>query len=70
MLIEAGEQDRSLTPSQLARLSLRFAALLRANGLGPGSRIAMVAENRLEWPAAFFGIQLSGAVECLMTEPL
>jgi long-chain acyl-CoA synthetase len=40
----------------------RFAAALSARGIAPGDRVAILAENRLEWAMADFGILTAGAV--------
>jgi long-chain acyl-CoA synthetase len=46
----------------LAFRSRQLAGLFRSLGLGRGSRIMLLAENRPEWPAAVFGAALAGAV--------
>ncbi|GHU02579.1 hypothetical protein FACS1894147_04750 [Spirochaetia bacterium] len=43
-------------------LSRQFAAILSGLGIGPGKKVMLLSENRPEWPAAFFGIALTGAV--------
>jgi long-chain acyl-CoA synthetase len=40
----------------------QIAALLGVLGIGSGDRVMLLAENRPEWPAAYFGINLAGAV--------
>jgi long-chain acyl-CoA synthetase len=40
----------------------QIAALLGSLGIGNGDRVMLLAENRPEWPAAYFGINLAGAV--------
>jgi long-chain acyl-CoA synthetase len=45
-----------------ARAALAIAAALIADGVGKGDRVALVMRNLPEWPAAFFGIALTGAV--------
>jgi long-chain acyl-CoA synthetase len=42
--------------------SLGFAALLGALGIKAGDRVMLLAENCPEWPIAYFGIALGGAV--------
>jgi long-chain acyl-CoA synthetase len=44
------------------RRSRGFAALLGVLGVKPGSRVMILAENCPEWPIAYFGIALAGAV--------
>ncbi len=39
-----------------------FAGALRELGVAPGDRVMLLAENRPEWPTAYFGIALAGAV--------
>jgi long-chain acyl-CoA synthetase len=46
----------------LGNRSLGFAALLRNLGVKPGDRVMILAENCPEWPVAYFGIALGGAV--------
>jgi long-chain acyl-CoA synthetase len=48
-----------------AELGIRvrhFAAYLKDHGIKTGDRVMILAENRPEWPIAFFGIALAGAV--------
>jgi long-chain acyl-CoA synthetase len=42
--------------------ALSFAGRLMGMGVGPGDRVMILAENRPEWPIAYFGIALAGAV--------
>lgn len=42
--------------------ALRLAARLEAMDVAPGDRVALLSESRPEWGAAFFGIQIAGAV--------
>ncbi|MFA6506255.1 MAG: AMP-binding protein, partial [Treponemataceae bacterium] len=39
-----------------------FAAVLSQLGIVPGDRVMLLAENRPEWPIAYFGIALAGTV--------
>jgi long-chain acyl-CoA synthetase len=43
-------------------LMRRFALILGNLGIKAGDRVMMLSENRPEWPAAYFGIALAGAV--------
>ena len=45
-----------------ARAALTFAQELRAEGVQKGDRVALAMRNLPEWPAAFFGALLAGAV--------
>ncbi|MDR0313322.1 MAG: AMP-binding protein [Treponema sp.] len=40
----------------------RFASYLKGHGIKTGDRVMILAENRPEWPIAFFGIALVGAI--------
>jgi long-chain acyl-CoA synthetase len=40
----------------------QIASLLGRLGVGPGSRVMILAENRPEWPLGYFGTALAGAV--------
>ncbi|MDR1031298.1 MAG: AMP-binding protein [Treponema sp.] len=40
----------------------QFGGLLRTLGLHPGDRVMILAENRPEWPVAYFGVALGGLV--------
>ena len=39
-----------------------FVYMLRQLGVKPGDRVMILAENRPEWPIAYFGIALAGAI--------
>jgi fatty-acyl-CoA synthase len=54
--------DRSLSFRDLRDRALLFAAGLKAQGLGPGSRVAVLMGNRLEWPEVLFGLAAAGAI--------
>jgi long-chain acyl-CoA synthetase len=40
----------------------QLASLLKQMGIRPGDRVMLLSENRPEWPLAYFGTALSGAV--------
>ena len=40
----------------------RFALLLRESGVQSGHRVMILAENRPEWPIAYFAAALAGAI--------
>src|SRR5271157_5052403 len=50
------------TYGEIARLAGRFAALLVQEGIGPGDRVLIWAENSAEWIAAFHGCLLRGVL--------
>ena len=55
-------EDERVTFGSFARAALAFAAALEARGVGKGDRVAIVMRNLPEWPVAFFGTVLLGAV--------
>ncbi|MCI5077445.1 AMP-binding protein [Oricola sp.] len=55
-------RDRKLTYEQLLLASRIMAAALRASGLRPGDRVALLDENSLEYPVVVFAVSLIGAV--------
>jgi long-chain acyl-CoA synthetase len=62
--LELCRGDRLLETVNFKTLAFRarqLALLFRSLGLGRGSRIMLLAENRPEWPAALFGAALAGA---------
>ncbi|MBO22175.1 MAG: hypothetical protein CMM26_07385 [Rhodospirillaceae bacterium] len=63
-LVAIDQDGRSLTFAQLWRLSNRLARFLHQLGIGPGGRIAVLTDNRLEMPALYFAIQRYGAAFC------
>lgn len=40
----------------------RLAGILGSLGLQPGDRAMIIGENRVEWPVAYFGVAMTGAV--------
>jgi long-chain acyl-CoA synthetase len=58
---EAGLYN-TITYEQFGMKIRQIASLLLLMGIRPGSRVMLLAENRPEWPAAYFGTVLSGAV--------
>ncbi|MET9107459.1 long-chain-fatty-acid--CoA ligase [Streptomyces zhihengii] len=42
--------------------ALRFAARLRAHGIGPGDRVALLLPNTADFPRAYYGALAAGAV--------
>ncbi len=67
---EAPDEDGLVFPHQQARLSagdwydraLRVAGGLKGLGIGPGDHVALIAENRWEWPVVQLGVAAAGAV--------
>jgi long-chain acyl-CoA synthetase len=54
--------DESLTYRQLGSLAAQAANGLIARGVKPGDRVALVMPNCLEYPVAYYGTLLAGAV--------
>jgi long-chain acyl-CoA synthetase len=54
-------QER-VTYDGFGRASLKLAALLAAQGLRKGDRVALVMRNLPEWPVVFMGALLAGAI--------
>jgi long-chain acyl-CoA synthetase len=62
ILHREGEALREYTYGQLYRGSLAVARWLQGQGVQPGDRVAILLENRPEWPLSYFGILWAGAV--------
>jgi long-chain acyl-CoA synthetase len=58
-LLYEGERT---TYAQLVEQAESLAGSLHAMGVGPGDRVALAMRNFPEWPIAFWGVQLLGAV--------
>ena len=57
-----GVRRRVTTYGDMARLAGRFAAYLEQQGVSPGDRVVLWAENSAEWIAAFYGMLLRGVL--------
>jgi long-chain acyl-CoA synthetase len=55
-------EDERATFEALARASVVFAHELQKKGVAKGDRVAIAMRNLPEWPVAFFGAMLAGAV--------
>ncbi|KAB7647569.1 class I adenylate-forming enzyme family protein [Polymorphobacter fuscus] len=55
-------EEERVTFEGFARAALRLAAQLIADGVQKGDRVAIVMRNLPEWPVAFFGATLTGAI--------
>ena len=53
--------EQRLTTGEVWARSMRFANWLKAQGIGPGHRVAIAMRNYPEWAMAYFGIIASGA---------
>ena len=56
-----GAEPISYTYGQLGDLGWMGAGVLRQLAVGPGSRVALMSENRPEWGISYFAIVLAGA---------
>jgi len=61
LVSEAGEIGE-LSYADFGRLIQDFAGVLSQIGIKQGDRVLILAENRPEWPIAYFGIAVAGAV--------
>jgi crotonobetaine/carnitine-CoA ligase len=62
LAVVVGEDGRSLTYGQLDGQATRLANLLRAHGVAPGDRVAVLMANRLEYIVTYHGVGRAGAV--------
>ncbi len=62
VLVEAPGGAEEYTYADVQRLAAAAAAKLRAHGLKPGERCALLAENHARWCAGFLGILANGSV--------
>ncbi|MBI1777435.1 MAG: long-chain fatty acid--CoA ligase [Proteobacteria bacterium] len=53
---------RKLSWAEVAEAASRLSRALRARGIGPGDRVALVSENRPEWLIADVAIMAAGAI--------
>ena len=53
---------KSITFSDLDRMSRAFGAWLQANGFGKGTRVAIMMPNVLQYPVALFGTHRAGCI--------
>ncbi len=60
---------KTITFSQLDRLSAQFGAYLLSRGLEPGDRVALMMPNLLQYPIALFGALRAGLI-VVNTNPL
>jgi steroid-24-oyl-CoA synthetase len=54
--------DERISFEAFARAAMAFARQLVARGVQPGERVALAMRNLPEWPVAFYGAALAGAV--------
>jgi len=61
-MIVDGRICKSVTYAQMGVHARRLAGCLKQTGIKKGERILLLSENCPEWPAAYFGIAMAGAV--------
>src|SRR5450759_3497392 len=64
------ERDLSVTYGELRARAARIAAALKAGGVKPGDRVAILLERGVDAAAAFFGASACGAVTINVNETL
>ena len=62
LVYDDGYRVRRYTYTDVTRAARGFAAKLIANGVSKGDKIVLWGENRPEWIACYWGIQISGAI--------
>ena len=62
LIYREGDAVREFTYGQVYRHSLAVAGWLQAQGVEKGDRVAILLENRPQWPISYFGTLLAGAV--------
>jgi long-chain acyl-CoA synthetase len=58
------EDGETVSYAELRASCGRFAALLRARGIGPNDRVALLANNSIEHLLCYFGVMAAGATIC------
>jgi len=62
--VVSADDGRSISYGELAETIGRFATFLRARGLGPNDRVALLANNSIEHLLCYFGVLATGATIC------
>jgi long-chain acyl-CoA synthetase len=62
LVYDDGYRVRRYTYADVTRAARGFAAKLIANGVSKGDKVVLWGENRPEWIACYWGIQLCGAI--------
>jgi acyl-coenzyme A synthetase/AMP-(fatty) acid ligase len=60
----AADDGRTISYGELHEAVDRFAALLRARGIGRNDRVALLANNSIEHLLCYFGVMAAGATIC------
>jgi len=61
-MIAGGKVCRHISYAAMGLRARQIGLLLGRLGVAPGGRVLLLSENRPEWPVAYFGIALAGAV--------
>jgi len=62
--VVSADDRRSVSYGRLRETVGRFATLLRARGLGPNDRVALLADNSIEQLLCYLGVMAAGATIC------
>ena len=62
LVYDDGYRVRRFSYADVTRAARGFAAKLIANGVSKGDKVILWGENRPEWIACYWGIQLAGAI--------
>src|SRR5436309_12791997 len=62
--IICADDGRILSYTRLTQLTRQIAASLRARGLGPNDRVALLANNSIEHLACYFAVMAYGRTIC------
>src|SRR5213593_3967123 len=54
---------KGISSEEFAARVRRFAAFLAASNVAPGDRVALLSENRPEWPISDYAMQVAGVVD-------
>jgi len=61
-MINNGQIGNSVTYVQMGLLARKFADYLKQAGIRKGEKVILLSENCPQWPLAYFGIAMAGAV--------
>ncbi len=64
IFIHSVDQNKSITYGQFRDVANRMAQYLKARGIGPNDRIAMLSNNCIEHLAVYIGVMAYGATVC------
>lgn len=64
VFIESVDQQKSITHGQFKEVCDRMAQFLKARGIGPNDRIAMLSNNSIEHLCVYMGVMAYGATVC------